>query len=221
MSNDLLENKLRRILREKNEKIIPGNIKAGITIFGVEGTYENEPKYTELEYIESTGLEYINTGLFPTNHLIEIKFQYTKATDNSSIFGSYNPGFHLTWYKSKWYFGKGNVEGNVNGTSCLNICKVEYNKENQLIINEQVLNNEINAYADNDKLSLFSRTRDGWNKATAKLFYCKIYNKSNGTLVRDLIPAKDITNTVCLYDKVNKTFLYNAGTGEFIAGGVI
>ena len=33
-----LENKLNSILDEKIQKLIPGNIKSGITIFGVEGT---------------------------------------------------------------------------------------------------------------------------------------------------------------------------------------
>ena len=40
----------------------------------------------------------------------------------------------------------------------------------------------------------------------------------NGVLVRDLIPVEDKAGVVCLYDKVSKTYLYNAGTGSFIAG---
>lgn len=39
-----LENKLNEILSEKNEKILPENIKRGVTIFGIEGKYRNSIK---------------------------------------------------------------------------------------------------------------------------------------------------------------------------------
>ena len=37
-----LENKLKEIINEKNTKILPENIKAGVTILGVTGTYTGE-----------------------------------------------------------------------------------------------------------------------------------------------------------------------------------
>ena len=41
----------------------------------------------------------------------------------------------------------------------------------------------------------------------------------NGTLVRDFIPLKSIesgkSNVICLFDKVNHKFYYNAGSGTF------
>lgn len=37
-----LEQNLNEILNEKNEKIIPENIRKGVTIFNVIGTYEGE-----------------------------------------------------------------------------------------------------------------------------------------------------------------------------------
>lgn len=39
---DELVKKLEQLKEEKDEKIIPENIKKGITIFGVTGTYEGE-----------------------------------------------------------------------------------------------------------------------------------------------------------------------------------
>lgn len=38
----LLENQLNQILAEKEEKLLPENIKAGITILGITGTYTGE-----------------------------------------------------------------------------------------------------------------------------------------------------------------------------------
>lgn len=39
--DDLLQ-QIEQIKKEKDEKIIPENIKAGVTIFGVTGTYTGE-----------------------------------------------------------------------------------------------------------------------------------------------------------------------------------
>ena len=49
-----------------------------------------------------------------------------------------------------------------------------------------------------------------------KLYSCQIYD--NGTLVRDFWPCYDPAGVACLYDKVEKKYYYNAGTGAFTAG---
>lgn len=51
---------------------------------------------------------------------------------------------------------------------------------------------------------------------TAKIYSCKIYD--NGVLMRDFWLCYDPDGVACLYDKVEKKYYYNAGTGEFIAG---
>ena len=52
-----------------------------------------------------------------------------------------------------------------------------------------------------------------------KIYYFKIYD--NDVLVRDFIPVLDNYGTPCMYDKVERKFYYNAGTGDFIAGPII
>ena len=50
-----------------------------------------------------------------------------------------------------------------------------------------------------------------------RLYYFKIYD--NGTLVRDYVPVKRISDgAIGLYDKVNKLFYGNDGTDSFGAG---
>lgn len=46
---------------------------------------------------------------------------------------------------------------------------------------------------------------------TGKIYYAQIY--SGDTLVADMIPVKKSDGTLCLYDKVRKKYIYNAGTG--------
>ena len=42
-----LEQCLSHILQEKNEKLLPENIRKGVTIFGVTGTYEGNTSLNE------------------------------------------------------------------------------------------------------------------------------------------------------------------------------
>lgn len=54
-------------------------------------------------------------------------------------------------------------------------------------------------------------------KAKAKLYWMKIYE--NDVLVRDMWPCYDPDGVLCLYDKVEKKYYYNAGSGEFTTEG--
>ena len=54
---------------------------------------------------------------------------------------------------------------------------------------------------------------------TFRFYYFQIYD--NDTLVRDFIPVLDPDGIPCMYDKVERKFYYNAGTGQFIAGPAI
>jgi hypothetical protein len=54
---------------------------------------------------------------------------------------------------------------------------------------------------------------------SAKLYSCQIYD--GNTLVRDFIPVKTTTNIYGLWDKINKVFYKNAGTGTFTGGPAV
>ena len=57
-------------------------------------------------------------------------------------------------------------------------------------------------------------------KAIGKLYGARIYNASN-ILVQNLIPVKNSSNIIGMYDMVNGTFFTNAGSGTFTAGPVV
>ncbi len=187
--------------------------------------------YTELEYIESTGTQYIDTGIIPNlNTRIKAEFNYGQAPSSSQIiFGCKN-------VSSNYYQIYKNISGNDTFISIgfgidnvNNSTTVTKNFENKNIIldinkNDFSINNESYSYRVNptsdgfNSLGIFARHNPSdWSLASAiKLYNFKIYN--NNSLVRYFIPVKDKNNVVCLYDKVSKTFFYNQGTGDFIAG---
>ena len=100
-----LEINLNAIKTEIAEKVIPENIKKGITLFGVEGTLEEGSiiDYVPLLYIQSNGNQYIDTGIIPTNHKLEIQFQFNNTTDNKAIFGSDVLEYSMTYFSNQWY----------------------------------------------------------------------------------------------------------------------
>ena len=49
-----LQINLKQILQEKNEKIIPENIKQGVTIFGVTGTYVGDTPSPQADSISES-----------------------------------------------------------------------------------------------------------------------------------------------------------------------
>ena len=238
-----LEENLIAIQNEKNKKIIPANIKNGVEIFGIVGNYggvnitdsedyqicldlSNEmlknseiKPYYELDFLQTSGTQYIDTGIIPTNHKVEIKFKYLQATNNTSLFGTTSTTYHLTWYSNRWYYACGNSESNMSTTSCTTLQTVIFNNDNNKItMNGTEYGSTKGTSSATINLLLFARTDNLSNKVNAEFYYMKIYDKSTNQLVRDFIPVEDINGVICLYDKVTKQFFYNIGSGTFVAG---
>ena len=83
---------------------------------------------------------------------------------------------------------------------------------------EVPISSSATSFNTNQNCYIFANNNKGnvQYQSTFRLYGAKIY--TNGSLVRDYIPAKDENNVVCLYDDVSKTFFYNSGTEDFIAG---
>lgn len=78
----------------------------------------------------------------------------------------------------------------------------------------QAVYNDIDA-----NMYLFASNNNGTveRKSSMKLYEC-IFRDVNGAEVHHYVPVKDADNVVCLYDTVDKRYLYNAGTGDFVGG---
>ena len=173
--------------------------------------------YIKLEYIESTGTQWIDTGYIAkgtTMMLIDCELPYN--SDWAMIAGSYDSGKYFSWWTIGSaiyaYYGDGNKTGTgKNGRHTLNA-------------NENVWSDGANVFTFPQKtftaattILLFNVNSGGsYNKASMKLYACKIYD--NGVLVRDFQPCIDATGNVGLYDFVERKLCGNAGTGTFTAG---
>ena len=190
--------------------------------FGVNGHAATLPAgYTELEYIESTGTQYIDTGISITsgNFQIDADMQFT-STASPQYFGIYGGGyFGIT----DDYFAAGGrtisksadtqrhkfIFSSIIGTNVLLNLSIDGTNYN---ISRDVSAGRIYLLVVNNSGTFMGATK-------AKLYSVQIY--SNGTLVRNLIPAKNSSNVVGMYDTVSQTFFTNAGTGTFAAGPAV
>lgn len=175
---------------------------------------------TKLEYIQSNGTQYIDTGIVPKNNTrVDADCDITYGTDWVMILGSYDPNKYFSWWangaKIYAYYGTSNKNvAGENGKQTLSANKNIWTAGNSAISFSEV------SFTSNFSIYLFSVNNGGnYSKASMKLYSCQIYD--NGTLVRDFIAAKLSDGTVGLYDKLNGLLYINVGTGAFTAGPVV
>lgn len=184
------------------------------------------PYDAEIEYLESTGTQYIDTGFKhnqDTRFVAQMSFVKVKAwkypfgsfggakdtnklfcleTNDSGVLGSY--------YRASKSFG---ITAQV-GT----IYTIDFNK-NVHRINNTTITHTADYFASIYNDLIFGCTgytdiaTGGDNKV--RFYYFKIYD--NGVLVRDYIPVR-VGQIGYMYDKVSGQLFGNAGTGDFILG---
>lgn len=195
---------------------------------------KNPPPYTELEYIESTGTQYINTNYLPNaNTGIEVDFQFTDLSAQQRLYGTQTSTSNettSTWVyyinsKTKWAYAHIDGVGNwINTNYDANDRKhnLKFNViSGKIIIDDGAYNADIVGTVTQPSARplyiMASNIKENADyKGQVRIYEFKIYE--NNTLVRDFIPVKDENDVVCLYDTVTETYFYNQGTGTFIAG---
>ena len=175
--------------------------------------------YKKLEYIQSTGTQYIDTLVnIEANKPITLRVVCDCSFNNAGV----GNGVGTTISGNIFYFGT------YNGSYCYGLGKVD--GETSVAADTERRIHDLDAVGKkltiSGKLSLTglsfatptaSRTfwLPQWGQGI-KLYSCQIYD--NGTLVRDFVPCQTTDGTIGLWDDVNSVFYGNAGTGTFTAG---
>lgn len=170
--------------------------------------------YTALEYIESTGTQYIDTGITGgTVGTYEIKLN-TLGT-STSAYEQYFAGKKTSPAIPKLYLNQTTVGTNIAGlyTNTDSIHTVEVKSDGVYLDGTKTSTTSPGSWEVS--FYLFSAHEENSLKSTMRLYYCKMWK--DGVLVRDYLPCLDNNNVACLYDKVSKQFFYNQGTGDFVA----
>lgn len=176
--------------------------------------------YTHLDYIQSSGTQYINTGFIPnSNSRIVVKALLNTA---HSIYGIDQSGanFNMTGSTRNggvmyYYWGNGGASAQTNYFNQVhtfeqdkNICRVDGNLYHTYTAS---------SWAATIPVFLFGRNNGSLNDSgTARIYSCQLYD--NGQLVRNFIPCKNASGTIGMYDTVGQAFYGNAGSGSFTVG---
>lgn len=179
--------------------------------------------YTQLEYIQSSGAQYINTGFNPasTSRAV-VDFEFLQN-------GTVSPFMCRNSSLSGEMFGVFNISGRLRSdygttkvsfpTSLSPLQRLIYDRnKNTCTVGDQSVTNTAASFSSARPLFLFASNDNSTAAyfATGKLYSCQLYN--DGTLVRNFIPCKNANEEIGLYDTVYSVFYANAGSGSFTAG---
>ena len=188
---------------------------------------EPEPEVNYVEFIRSTGTQYVDTGFKPnSNTRAIIDMQLTKA-GTYGIFGgrqAYGSKAFAFWVMDddEWKTDFGNGELRISSANTSNRVIVDKNKNVCYVGSSSYINTSA-TFESPSSLTLFAvKNGDGSvdsRMGSFKLYSFQIYD--NEDLVRDYAPALDPQGVPCLYDKVSEEYIYNSGSGSFTAGPTI
>ena len=182
----------------------------------------------ELEYIESTGTQYIDTGFKPNNNTrVVMDLQLLSTSGIPYVFGTWAGGMN-NCFSVYWWTNVHNSWGVDYGTQRSAIPQTNWNKRLIVDLNQNVVTVDSVSYTltattftatNNLFLLALNNGKNALDYTVAKVYRCKIYD--NGMLVRDFIPCKNASGVIGLWDDVNSVFYQNAGTGTFTAGPAV
>lgn len=182
--------------------------------------------YTQLEYIEGTGTQYIDTGYFPCE-LTRVVTAITPTSGNTTngVFGG-RTGNNVSTF-SLWC---------VNG-----VFRTDFDTNNQYLTTDVRVETGVRVEVDKDRgttrlgSKTFTQTGRGFRAANSMHVFAvnsdeqapryfrgrievfTIYE--SGLLEHELVPARRASDgAVGMYDTVAGAFLANSGTGAFKAG---
>ena len=191
------------------------------------------PYDAEVEYIESTGTQYIDTNYaFTDDYTFEICF--SGMTTNSTLFGARASSVRTSviYYSTSngvvinmaAYTGS-TTPFTLGSTTSNRIIKMSVSQNTGTVwVNNTKTHDNVSfngSYISNVSQAVFA-TKYGDNDyrdiTTSRIYYLKMWQGE--TLVRDFIPVR-IGQTGYLYDKVNGELYGNIGTGNFRIGNDI
>lgn len=180
--------------------------------------------HQEVEYIQSTGTQYIDTGVKASSQLkIEITGITTTYAEAGVLYsggdnwgdkyiqGEYDSASYFTFGTQNYHFSPSFTIGNP----------FTITQDKNLVYTGTILRKTFNqeTFESNYSIYLFAYNRGGsvGEYGYYKLKSCKIYD--NDVLVRDFIPCyRKSDGVIGLYDIIGETFYINAGTGTFLKG---
>lgn len=187
-----------------------------------------------LDYIESNGTQYIDTGVVPKSTTrVVIDFTYTKITGSNQLmgwgssggaealcFGIYNTGNFTAWINKNYIPIDTGIVADTNRHT-FDIMKGSQKFDGVEFGTDDTMSNTATT---GQTLYLFGHHSEWVSNGANYLCNCRIHRcqiYDGDVLIRDYVPFKTTAGAFCLYDLVEKKEYPNKGTGEFLGGEVV
>lgn len=212
-----------------------GKLTAGTDLEIIESDAPLPTGYTRLQFIQSSGTQYINTGYTMTSDVVEYGITvYGRFGNGASLFGSEYSGSNTKY--SGVPYGSSAAGPNIFIGSSGGILSSTFESAlwNKYIVKTTsatngtvTLNGEITSFTyasgiqKNLAIYVFANNKDNTAVQKASMKVKSFYIKDNNVLVRNLVPARrESDSAIGMFDILNSVFYPNAGTDTFIAGEV-
>ena len=174
------------------------------------------PYEAEVEYLESTKTQLIDTGyvLSASDRIVvQVYFQENDKLGNMTILGISNPKLWITTGICRFNGENSASIFTIRKLGAWNSISID---KDYCTCNGTAVPMSEGTFRDNS-LSLFLFGANGSTSlnTNGRISSCKIYH--SGVLVRDYIPVRKGT-VGYIYDSVSGQLFGNAGTGEFVIG---
>ena len=201
----------------------------GINTISLIESNASSTDYEELEYLEATGIQYIDTGILAGSDIkAEVKYKPTNTSAAYCALGGrdFSSGDNRNAF-GIWANVSGKTRFDFQSASVLSTLGSSTSSWN-IAIKDGVKNYFNGTQEESNATTTFASTRNMYlfamfsgssvtGNMVGSIAYCRIWKA--GVLVRDFIPAKRNSDSVIgMYDRVLGTFFTNSGSDDFTAG---
>lgn len=197
-------------------------------------------EYQEVEYLESTGTQYINTGVLSSSDLetiikgvlcgevsgsLQSDVLCGVRSNSAGTVARYQvysriPGGTFTSYRGTY----GNNQVTVNNVLGANTIDFRYNSAGDVLFERTVLSLSGDFTPSNNYICLFACGDDNNSPsyfAKGRIYACKMKNRTTNTVLRNYVPCyRKSDNEPGMYDLINNVFKPNEGTGSSFVIGI-
>ncbi len=209
--------------------IIAAVLSVGCAVAGWRGRFDEQfaaaatarlpAEYQEVEYLQSTGTQYIDSGFVPTEQTkVEAKWI---GTGNGRLYGYYSTTVGFTAIVGS----NGGAAGWICKDQIVNIniswgtVYTSIHDATGVLTNGYVAATYegVTAFTSAGTMHIFKHNNRNSSEFIGSIYYLKAW--SGATMIRDYVPAVRKADGVAgMYDLVNGTFTVNSGTGTFAVG---
>lgn len=193
--------------------------------------------YTEVEYLESTGTQYIITDIVPLDTRTDADFQKTGLISGTDEFIAAKIDTNQrygTWFKAAGgsfcviRCNGGAVQGSTSYDELRHV--VIFNDASHGCWWDGTLKTTNSLYACTSSatpICLFARGKTSGGVVTgekfsiSRIYSIKFTDNPTGNILGEFVPCINPNSEAGMYDLITQRFYGNAGTGDFIAGNPV